>query len=338
MNEKDELKYYDVRGLLSKNRTFNFVLSERNIGKTYSLKKFLIREFIKKGHTFIWFIRFKNKLNKQKNKFFAKVGKDPDLQGVKLEQKGLKLYINDKYAGEIDALSADTDFKGVDNDGMYKFMIYDEFLQEKTGAKLPYEGERMMSIALSLAREREDFRIIAMANTVKIINPVFEEFNILPNPSKEYNLYQDIAVEFPPKGKYKTAQSAESPLMRAISKTNYGRYALDGEFKDNNNDLIMKLDKFSECKYVLKNELKTYGVWYNRITMAYTISKKIDPNTKRIYSVTLDDLDKEGAYKGWGDSMMVIELIKARNRNNLYFSDIATRENAKDFLKRIGIY
>lgn len=338
MNKKDELDYYDVRGLLSKNRTFNFVLSERNIGKTYSLKKFLIKEFIKKGHTFIWFIRFKNKLKKQKNKFFAKVGKDPDLQGIKLEQKGLKLYINDKYAGEIDAISDDTSFKGVDNDGMYKYMIYDEFLQEKTGAKLPYEGERMMSIALSLAREREDFRIIAMANTVKIINPIFEEFNILPNPSKEYNLYQDIAVEFPPKGKYKTAQPPESPLMRAISKTNYGRYALDGEFKDNNNDLIVKLDRFSECKYVLKNELKTYGVWYNRITMAYTISKKIDPNTKRIYSVTLDDLDKEGAYKGWGDSMMVIELIKARNRNNLYFSDIATRENAKDFLKRIGIY
>ena len=58
--------------MLSYNQYLNFVIGGRGIGKTFALKKYLLKRFIDKGEQFIYLRRNKSELDRiDKDKFFT---------------------------------------------------------------------------------------------------------------------------------------------------------------------------------------------------------------------------------------------------------------------------
>ncbi|WP_187425958.1 phage DNA encapsidation protein, partial [Bacillus subtilis] len=126
-----EKVYWKPDRLLSYDRIVNMVVGGRSIGKTYGIKKQIIKEFIEKGHQFIYLRRYKGELKKV-GQFFDAVSKEfPD---AKFEVKGREFWINGKKAGYAIPLSAWQSEKGVDYPNV-RTIFFDEFLREKDNSR-----------------------------------------------------------------------------------------------------------------------------------------------------------------------------------------------------------
>ena len=58
------IKYYNIDDTLSRDRLFNFVVGPRGVGKTYSAKNRVIKNFINKGEQFVYIRRYDTELQK----------------------------------------------------------------------------------------------------------------------------------------------------------------------------------------------------------------------------------------------------------------------------------
>lgn len=96
------MNYYDYDKIISYNIPVNILIGERGVGKSYGAKKFVIKQFLKKGYQFLYLRRYQVELDKifQKDNsgkdFFSDIRNEfPDDE---LTTKGHKFYINDQIA------------------------------------------------------------------------------------------------------------------------------------------------------------------------------------------------------------------------------------------------
>ena len=99
---KNKSMFYDLSKMQSYNALLNFLLGGRGIGKTYGLKKWAIKDFLKTGKQFIYLRRYKSEL-KDIDKFFNAISKE--FNDVEFDVKGRTFYINKKVAGYAVPLS-----------------------------------------------------------------------------------------------------------------------------------------------------------------------------------------------------------------------------------------
>lgn len=331
------VKFYNPNDALSTNRPLTMIIGARGIGKTFSIKKYSINNFIKHDKKFIYLTRFTNDLKFLKSTAYDDVAPYFETYGHTVETKGLNIYVNGELAGEIMSVSQDTKIKKISRPDT-DLIIYDEFLQEIGSRYLPREPERLLSIASSVFRRRDNCRIICMSNTVEYVNPYFQYFGILPDRSKQINLYDEICVEFPESGEYYNDEYDLTMYEKLMSKTAYGAYALKGEFGDTDDNNLRKLDNFDRCQYVVAYDGVKYGVWLSGIDLTtVTLSTKLDPSVPQ-FALTLEDQSTQAGYKSWYDSKLPLMLGKARNNNKIFFDGLVTRKKAYKFLQKIGIY
>ena len=103
--------YYSYSRILSYNAFLNFLIGERGVGKTYGAVKFVTKEFIKKGHQFVYLRRYKSDLKKSVPTFFDSISNNNEFPEHKLTSKGNSLFIDDKQAGFAVTLSTAQDLK-----------------------------------------------------------------------------------------------------------------------------------------------------------------------------------------------------------------------------------
>lgn len=331
------VNFYNPNNALSTNRPLTMIIGARGIGKTYSIKKYTINNFLKNSKKFVYLTRYNNDLKFLKSTAYDDVAPYFAEQGVTVVTKGLNIYVDDELAGEIMSVSQDTKIKKISRPET-DLIVYDEFLQEIGSRYLPREPERLLSIASSIFRRRENCRIICMANTVEYVNPYFQFFGILPDRHKHFNLYDDICVEFPESSEYYNDSYEMTKFENLMSKTVYGDYALKGNFGDTDEQNLRQLDNFDRCQYVIVYEGNKYGVWLNGIDLlTVTLSTKIDPSVPQ-YAMSLEDQSTQAGYKAWYDSKLPTLLSKARNANLIFYDSIVTRKKAYKYLQKIGIY
>ena len=330
--------FYDCQTLLTKDRVMCMSLGVRGIGKTYSVKKWVIKNWLKKGKQFLYLTRFKNDLPFLSNTCFDDVASDVGFEGHKIETRKLEVYVDDKLAGRIMAVSQSTKIKKTAMP-LTDVIIYDEFLQETNlgGRYLKNEPWLLSSIASSVFRRRTGCRIICLGNTTELINPYFDFFGIIPDRNKEYNLYKNIVVEISDPDKYYNEETEKTDLEELLMNTEYGEYAYGGEFNDSDESLLGKMHRLHQCKYNIIFNGETFGVWIDRSDNGVLISTKFDPSVSS-FTVLSDELNERGAYKGWYESRLLYVLKDARNANNIKFTDIRVKKKGIEFLKKIGIY
>ena len=80
--------FYNYDRVISYNAFLNFLIGERGVGKTFGASEFVTRQFIKKGHEFVYLRRYKTDLEKGRKKFFSALINENKFPDNKLEVKG----------------------------------------------------------------------------------------------------------------------------------------------------------------------------------------------------------------------------------------------------------
>lgn len=359
--ENKRKKYFNIKEVLSTHRLLNFVVGGRSIGKTVSAKKEAVerylrrkKENIKKGDKidkdakFFFMRRYREDIKYiiEENNFWGIVGDMFKEKGYELTQKKDKLYLDDEHIGTLISFSQYQRLKSGEYDN-YGFFIFDEFIADDNRYK-PNEVNIFGNILHSIVRVRDSSSIqfVLIANSIKLMNPYFEKFNVLPNPMKDITLYKGIALQLC-KNYYDFSQDMlnHTEVGTVLGRLkDYSAMAFNNSFEDDNTINIESKPKKAEHAFYFKKDSQYYGFWVYKDKIY--VSRKYQPNCK--FSYAFSEKDIFYSEQGAGDdklkvkSFSLIEIMdyisEAKENNNIFFEDIFVREEAVKILKRIGVY
>ena len=279
--------YYSRNDLLSYNALFNFVVGERGTGKTYQFKDWAISDFIKNKNQFVYVRRYKTEFKDIGNFFDDMVNKYPD-HTFKIHQG--KFYIDDEIAGFYIALSTAITKKSVAYPNVNK-IGFDEFILEKSTIHyLPNEVNAFLGLYETIARDRNNVRCLFMANSVTLINPYFLFFDLQVEKTKRFWTFKnnDLVVELTDLKEFKEHKK-ETRFAKIIDGTQFSKYAIDGEFVNDNYEFIENKSPNSYYCFTLVYKGESIGVWCDSKIGVMYITSKVDVTYPLKYSITTND-------------------------------------------------
>ena len=326
--------YYDLSKIISYQSFLNFLIGARGVGKTYSVTKFVINQFIKKGEEFAYIRRYKTELQKSAPKFFNAVKVNNEFPKHKLETKGEKFYIDDKIAGYNMSLSTAQNMKS-SNFPNVKYIIFDEFIIEASGGGhyLPNEVETFLSLVESIARMR-DVRVFLLANAVTVTNPYFLYFDLSLPYNNDVKTFKDnlILVQYISNEAYINAKK-DTKFGKLVAGTEYSAYAIDNEFRLDDNSFIEKKTGTSRLNFNIKFNEQIFGVWFDYNISKIFISNDFNNNVNT-FACTTDDMKPNTMllsiakeYHGWR------VFIKNYKLGNVYYENQKIKNLTKQFMR-----
>jgi hypothetical protein len=253
--------FYDYNNILSRNAMLNFILTNRNGGKTYGFKKKAINNFLKKNEQFIYVRRYKSEFKKIITFF-----EDIQYKYPEHEFKCNKnfAYIDDKIAGYFIPLSTANNEKSTAYPHV-TLMGYDEFIINKKNQRyLPDEPNLLNGLIETVVRLRDNLTVVCLANNVTICNPYFEYWNIYPDFEEGIRTYdrgEKICVEM-----RVTKDVIEEKLKnrwgKLMNSTRYGQHAFNNKsLIDDDNFIMNKKPDGSKFMFSITLNSEEIGVW-----------------------------------------------------------------------------
>lgn len=280
--------WYDITKTLSYNCLFNFIVGARGVGKTYSFKRWAIRDFLKTGAEFVYVRRYKTEIeHKDLKKFFTDISEEfPD---VKLDVKGKQFFINGTYAGQAIALSTAKILKSVPFPKVNK-ICFDEFILDKGAYHyLPDEVTNFLELYSTIARQR-DVRVVFLSNALTVSNPYFDYFKLtIPFGKKTVSRRSDEILLEVVRDEEFTKAAEQTRFGSIIAGTEYGDYNMNNEFYRDNTNFVAKKTPGSEYYYTVRYCGNSYGIWVDYKEGVITVSRDTDPSCSQIYALTNDD-------------------------------------------------
>lgn len=282
---KNKNIYYDLGKLLSYNKFLNISIGSRGRGKSYAAKKWAINGWLKNRKQFVYIRRYKTEFSNIKNYF-------SDIQDIYPDHefsvnRGC-FYIDGEVAGYYIGLSTSQNNKSNSYPDVDK-IIFDEFIIDK--GKVTYikgEVQLFLDMIETIARTRDDVRVLMISNAISSINPYFLYFNIYPHEGDKVICKEQIVIDIDKNNDF-IEYKKQTKFGKLIDDTAYGRYAIENEFLRDNKSFIEKMSGKSFCWYGLKYEDIIYTVWYNQPTGFLYITKKQPSVNDDIYAITTAD-------------------------------------------------
>ena len=151
MGKVDSSIFWTPDRVVSYGCLLNFILGERGVGKSFSMTKFVIDDFLRHENEFVYLRRYKTELDTSVPKFFDAIinenvyGEDFELK-VKKSSKMSEFYVDGRRAGYAVALSTANVLKST-SFAKVKNIVFDEFIIDKGAYHyLPNEVEKMLDI------------------------------------------------------------------------------------------------------------------------------------------------------------------------------------------------
>lgn len=286
--------YYDYHDILSYNALINIIITQRGLGKSYGIKKYVIDKFLKKGEMFIYLRRYNNELQKifqdDNNDFFQDI--KSEYISVNLKAKAKKFYCNDVICGVAYRLTEAQDLKSSTFD-KYTTIIFDEYFIEK-GRRHYLQQETMilLNVLDTVMRNRNNVRLFILGNAVEEIeySPIFSYFNLSLPEGKRFKLFKDNTIVV----NYEMPDVENNPrkdtlLAKLVDGTTYGDYAMKNQIINKSDDFIAAMPAKSRFAFAFIFEGQTLGVWLNMKVGAYFVSEKWDKSTSKIFAMSLAD-------------------------------------------------
>lgn len=187
--------FLNVEKIVSYNQPFNFVVGGRGTGKTYGFLEYVIE----KNKKFIYLRRTQTQsdiISKDGFSPFKSLNRD---KGWKIKSFPISKYTSAFFNCEEDekgklipagnvlgyscALSTFSSLRGFDASDV-EFIIYDEFIPERTEKVMKNEATAFFNAYETIARNREMqsgeiLRAFCLANSNDVANPIFSELNLI---------------------------------------------------------------------------------------------------------------------------------------------------------------
>jgi len=335
-----DLPYYNFDRVYSYQAKFNFICGARGLGKTYGAKDKVIKKFLRLGEQFIYLRRFKTEMRAAKA-FFDDIAHTFDgmmfrMNGDQFEvcrepQKDRKK--NDwEVMGYAIALSTAQNQKGRAFPRV-RTIIFDEFIIEKGLVHyLPDEATVMTNFYSTVDRNRNNTRVLFLANSISIENPYFIKYRIRPNAVGELI----VSHKSPTTGRpFIVAHFVDSKEFNAavyktefgefIEGTEYADYALGNEFADNHELMIGRKPSDSEYAYTLETRDGTFSVWYYRKEGLFYLQEKL-PGQQLKYTLLPNKVDTDNRLLVKNDE--ILRMLRSSFKNGLMRFDESHTRNA----------
>ena len=318
--------YWNPHDLLTRNALFSFVVGNRGGGKTYGFKKWAIKTFLKNGKQFIYLRRYKTEF-KDIGKFFADIIQNNEFPDTEFEVKGTNFYINGKLAGYGVALSTaltkkSTAYPLVDKIGFDEFVIDSKVIHYMNN-----EVTAFLEFYETVARLRDNVRVLFLSNAVSVVNPYFLYWNIRPNPNKRFSRYGHMLVEYVKNQEFVEAKY-KTRFGQIIKGTNYGDYAVENIFLKDNMNFVEKKPGTARYEFAIVFKGKKYGIWLDYKSGYTYVSEDIDPYSPITFTVSDQDHEPNmmlirsanksyllsGAIKSYDYGLMRFENLTIKNQ------------------------
>lgn len=186
MNKKE---YYDITPLLKLNAEYNIIMGERSNGKTYSVCKLIIENFLANGTYGAYIRRYADEILPSNIKALfnpfdiEKMSKgkyNKIMYRGKMFEIGTYDFDKEKWIHKeplcfCAALNTWENAKGPDR-GVIGVILFDEFLTRRY--YLTNEFLSFQNVLSSFIRDRDEVKIYLVGNTVSFYSPYFEEFGL----------------------------------------------------------------------------------------------------------------------------------------------------------------
>lgn len=339
-----EFTWYNWDKISSYNGTYNFLVGQRGVGKTYGWKKKVIRAAIRKGEEFMYVRRYKEELKVSKETFFADlVAKNefPDWDfrtyGATAQMAPVSTRDDKKrkwrVIGHFIALSTAQAIKSVSYP-LVTNIGYDEFIIEKGATHyIANEVHAFNNLYSTVDRNQDKTKVFFMANSVSIMNPYFLEYNIKPDESREFTVMHDgfIVVHFVEAAEF-TDQVYATRFGKFIQGTAFGDFAAGNEFADNHDSLLNVKGASARYTYTIEAKQGCFSVWIDWLAGKYYVQEK-RPKQELIFTILPERMDEGKTLLGYSDKVMQ-SLRTAFRNGNTYFDTAKSRNAFIEIFKR----
>ncbi len=316
--------WYDKQQLLSYNKIFNFVLSNRGGGKTFHFTRWAIDDFIKNKAMCVWVRRYQTEIDEMllNGKFFDAVREYyPDHE---LSIDGNIGLIDKEPFIYFVALSTSRQLKSNNYPTVNK-IIYDEFIIDK--GRITYiknEPEVFLDLFETVARMRDNVRAIFLANAVTVVNPYFTFFKVHPDEKKRFNVYpRGICIEFFTDAEFIKAKR-KTKFGKLIEGTRYSDFSIDNKWLNDTDTFIESKPKQGSTFLLgLKYNGEMFGFWVNYERGYIYVNRQYDPSWLNLYTLTKEDHEPNLLLiKNLKDSRGLQMIIYAYQNALLRFEDM----------------
>lgn len=283
--------FYSYQRILSYNAFLNFLIGERGVGKTYGAVKFVTKEFIKKGHQFVYLRRYKSDLKKSIPTFFDSMINNNEFPDNELKAKGTNLYIDNELAGFGFTLSTAQDLKSANFDKV-KYIIFDEFIIDEGTKKyyLSNEVEVFLNLLETISRMRNT-KVFLLGNAGNLVtNPYFIYFDLSIPTQSDIRTFKNglILLQYMKNEEYRAVKE-KSLIGRLVKGTNFEKYAIQNQDTKINNNFIEKKKFSSRFNFAIIYNNFTFGIWFDFKEGKIYVSKDYNPNTINLFALTTKD-------------------------------------------------
>ena len=311
----DKSIYWTPDKLFSFPFLFAFVIGERGVGKSFSMKLHCMKRFIEKGEQFIYMRRYKTELDSALATFFSDLQMNGYLEDYDLEVKKSKMLTtfkcNGKTCGYAVPLSTANILKSTAFPKV-KTIIFDEFMLDTGGTYHYIKNEPTMALDVyeTVFRLREG-QMVFLGNATSIYaNPHLAYFNIDLPYNSEYKSYRDgaIVINYIKNLKYRE-EKRKTRFGALIDGTDFGRYMIDNESLRDNPNFISKKPSNSTFYGVIVINGMYLGIWNGNDGYMY-LSEKFDPNTLHKFVFDYNDHTEQTIFDSARHNMYLQMCIK----------------------------
>lgn len=231
----DNNGYVNIRAILDRGITFNFVVGGRGTGKTFTA----LSEVVEEGRKFMFMRRTQEQadtINKPQFSPFKPVNRVRgwDIRTAPISKKNSAFYNgeSDSPIGYTCALSTVATLRGFDASDV-ELLIYDEFIPEPHERPIKNEGLAFLNAYETINRNREldgrkPLQVLALANSNLLANPVFMELGIVNKAFEMCVKKQELSID--EKRGIAIYLLHDSPISARKNTTALYKVAGDGDF------------------------------------------------------------------------------------------------------------
>lgn len=307
--------HWNINEILPYQRNFNFLISQRRTGKTYTVQMYTTAKCIENNQQFIYVCRTESELNEG-------LLQDAYLKVLMKEFPGKEFSIDKKHIYYLEPVGEDKKGKTIYNKiligygialssvykmkkksfPLVKYIIFDEYTIEFNSKSSYVDGwkepERFLNLYDTVDRNEDRVICFFMGNTLDFYNPyhihpVFKlkNVNIGEIWTNKFCLFQRIK----PSEKL-MEYNKKSKFSQMIEGSQYGKMANEGIYTEDNEDFIASMPAYSQYSMTFSYMGDKYGVWADKINYWIVISNKINPSYKRCYALTPKDHKEDTIY------------------------------------------
>ncbi|WP_208434402.1 phage DNA encapsidation protein [Bartonella taylorii] len=367
----DKELYYDLNKALSYNALWNFLDSNRGLGKTFSTLRFVCNAYKKRNEQFIYVRRTKEEIGRVKDEMFIALENQGIIKPFEFRCEGdcilynpeihldeLKKFCqgrgetearistkrpyrkpsifkakNDTLCGYLIPLSLVNQYKHCSFSNV-KTIIFEEYICEQ-GKYLKNEPEKLVSLCESVFRHRDGGRIICLGNNVSQSNPYFDFFDLRNHHKNEFTFFREQSILIGHTlGKEFAEKKVQTKFAKSIKDTAYGSFVLDNNALNINDDYSF-IDKM---KSIPKRPYFNLIIQNQKLAVFFASDKLFIKKgfNKDYITYSMDNTLYEGAIKGSiSKDRKLKQLAKFIRYGDVCFETMDVKRVMQPFIKKV---